>query len=89
MRYREITPPKTHPYLAVLCIDPADLRRVQRLAEDRPELRFFDYGDSKSDLWTVRVEAPLPHRPSGAGRSGPCRPPRARKSAGPRRSACR
>lgn len=55
MRYREIAPPKTHPHLAVLWIDPADLRQVQRLAEDRPEMRFFDFDDSKPDLWSVRV----------------------------------
>ena len=55
MRYNEIAPPRTHPYIATLHIDPADLRYVQRLAEDRPELRFLSYDESKPDRWTVRI----------------------------------
>jgi hypothetical protein len=55
MRYRDIVRPRSHPYIATLTIDPADLRRIQSLVEDRPELKFLDYDDSKPDLWTVRV----------------------------------
>ena len=55
MRQREIIPPPTHPYVASITIDPVDLRRVQRMVEDRPELRFLDYDDAEPDAWPVRV----------------------------------
>lgn len=55
MRYREITPPTTHPYVATLRIDPADLRRLQRMTEDARELRVLDVNDSQADQWTVRI----------------------------------
>ena len=55
MRYNEISPPKTHPYICSIIVDPADLARLQDMADERPELRFLDYDDSEPDHWTVRI----------------------------------
>lgn len=55
MRYKEICPPKTHPYVAYIAIDPIRFAQLQRMTEDAPELRFLDYDDSTPDVWTVRV----------------------------------
>jgi hypothetical protein len=50
VRYKQIT----HPYVAVLSIDPVDFRRLQRLTEDQPELTYLDCDDSQCDCWVVR-----------------------------------
>ena len=55
MRYRPIAAPTTHPHIAEIGIDPADLRRLQRMAEDAREVRILDVDDSAADRWTVRV----------------------------------
>jgi hypothetical protein len=55
MRYREITPPPSHPYITKLEIDPADLHRLRRMADNAPELRVLDFDDSTPDRWAVRV----------------------------------
>jgi hypothetical protein len=55
MRLNEISPPKTHPYIASITIDPVDFGRLQRMAENQPELRFIDFDDSKPDTWVVRI----------------------------------
>jgi hypothetical protein len=55
MQHREITPKKTHPYIASFTIDPVDLARLQRVIEDAPEMRFLDYDDAEPDAWPVRI----------------------------------
>jgi hypothetical protein len=55
MRYHEITPPTTHPYIATLTIDPVEFGRLQRLTDDHPEVQLIDFDDSEPDCWTVRV----------------------------------
>lgn len=47
--------PTTHPYIATLTIDPADLSRFEQMAEDRPELRIRNTDCSEPDRWTVHV----------------------------------
>ena len=55
MGYQYNAPPSTHPYVAKLTVDPADLRYIQDLCDEKPELKFLDYDGSKPDLWRVRV----------------------------------
>ena len=45
----------THPYLAVIRMDPADWGKFQRLSEDRPEVELLGIDRSKPDVWTVRA----------------------------------
>ena len=52
---RQISLPKTHPYLALIAIDPVDLQRLQRMTEDQPELQFLDFEDDEPDYWKVRI----------------------------------
>lgn len=52
---RQITPPTTHPHIATVTIDPADLDEVERMAGSRRELRLLDVDDSTPDQWTVWV----------------------------------
>jgi hypothetical protein len=52
---RQITPPSTHPHVATVTIDPADLDEVERMVESRRELRLLDVDDSTADTWTIRV----------------------------------
>jgi hypothetical protein len=55
MRYREIAAPSSHPYIACLTIDPVEFGRLQRLADDHPEVQLIDFDDSQADFWTVRI----------------------------------
>jgi hypothetical protein len=55
MRLYEISPPKTHPYIASVNIDPLDFQRLQRMAENEPKLRYLDCDDSKTENWLVRI----------------------------------
>ena len=43
------------PYTVTLSIDPADWRRVERMIEDRPELRLVHLDDARADRWTIIV----------------------------------
>ena len=52
---RQITAPTTHPHIATVTIDPADLRDLERIVDDARELRLLDVDDSTADIWTVRV----------------------------------
>lgn len=52
---RQITPPDTHPHVATVTIDPADLHDLRRMVDDARELRLLDVDDSTADEWTVRV----------------------------------
>jgi hypothetical protein len=52
---RQITPPTTHPHVATVTIEPADLRDLERMVDDARELRMLDIDDSTADTWTVRV----------------------------------
>jgi hypothetical protein len=52
---RQITPPDTHPHVATITIDPADLDKVERMVDDARELRLLDIDDGTADQWTVRV----------------------------------
>lgn len=55
MRYRELTPQKSHPYVVSVSIDPVDFYRLSRWIDDGPEVRLLDYDDSEPDCWTVHV----------------------------------
>lgn len=55
MRTREITPPATHPHVAVINIDPAEFHRFEQLAQDRREVRLLHVDDDKPDAWTLHV----------------------------------
>ena len=55
MRYREIVAPTSHPHNVKISIDPADLRRLERLIEDARELHLLDVDDRTPDRWSVRV----------------------------------
>jgi hypothetical protein len=55
MRYHEIGSPTSRPYIAEIAIDPANFQRVQRLTEDRPEVRLLDFDDREADRWTVWI----------------------------------
>jgi len=52
---RQITAPTTHPHVATVTIDPADLRDLERMVEEARELRLLDVDDSTPDEWTVCV----------------------------------
>lgn len=55
MRYNEICPPASHPYLVCLSIDPIRLRDLERLFEDKRELRLLGVNDLEPDIWTVKI----------------------------------
>ena len=55
MRTRDITAPTSHPYVAEITLDPADLHRLERFIDDARELRLLDVDDRQPDQWTVRV----------------------------------
>lgn len=55
MPTRTIRAPASHPYLVTLSIDPADWRRVERMIDDRPELRLLDLDDRHAERWTVTI----------------------------------
>ena len=52
---RQISLPKSHPYIASVTIDPVEFQRLRQRAEDQPELRFLGFDDDKPDNWTVRI----------------------------------
>jgi hypothetical protein len=55
MRHAEITAPKSHPYIAVLTIDPVKFHDLERRIEDRDECRVLRCDSSDADLWTVHL----------------------------------
>ena len=59
MRFHDIDPaagaPASHPYVAVIEIDPVDYHQFTRLIEDAPELRLLRRIDDQADLWTLHV----------------------------------
>jgi hypothetical protein len=46
---------KSHPYLAVVVIDPADLWRLEQVFEDRPEARIRKVDQGTPDTWTIYI----------------------------------
>ncbi len=44
---------KTHPYVAVIVMDPARWHDFERTFEDRPELKIRKLDSSQPDQWTV------------------------------------
>jgi hypothetical protein len=55
MRYREISPPKTHPHVICISIDPVRFARLRQVVDEAPELRFIGYDPSQPDAWAVRI----------------------------------
>jgi hypothetical protein len=55
MRYSEIAPPRTHPYIVSRNVDPVDYQSLQRVIDNRPELRLINCDDSEPDQWVVRI----------------------------------
>ena len=55
MKIKQIIAPKSHPYVAELRIDPAQLRELEQFANDRPELRHIHTDDSQPDIFVVYV----------------------------------
>lgn len=55
MRYNEITPPTTHPYVVRIAVDPADFHRLENLIDDARELRMLGCDDSTPDIWIVQI----------------------------------
>lgn len=47
--------PKSHPYIARIIIDPADLGRLKRWTEDDPALNFIGVDTSEPDQWPVEI----------------------------------
>lgn len=55
MRAREIIIPATHPHVATITIDPGDWRRIERVIEERPELRLLHLDDGRANHWRVTI----------------------------------
>ena len=59
MRYAEICPdvraPASHPYVAVVEVDPVDRGRTMRNIENAPELRLLRLLDNKTDRCTFFI----------------------------------
>lgn len=55
MRYNEICPPTSHPYLVCLSIDPIRLQDLERLLEDKREVRLLGVNDLEPDIWAVKI----------------------------------
>lgn len=56
MRYDEINPPSTHPHLVTVRIDPVDLPRLRRRADNGDDVaRVVHVDRSVADLWSVTV----------------------------------
>ena len=57
MRHIDITcphsPPATHPYIAVLTLDPVDVSKFQRMVEDEPAIKILAVDQSKPDNWRI------------------------------------
>lgn len=45
----------THPYVAVVEIDPVQLFGLEQVVEDRPELRMGRVRRDRPDVWSVEV----------------------------------
>jgi hypothetical protein len=46
---------KTHPYLAVLRIDPVDWSDLEAAVEDRPEMKVRMVDRDQPDIWTAYI----------------------------------
>jgi hypothetical protein len=46
---------KSHPYIATLVMDPADLWRFERVFEDEPQVKIMKVDHQQPDNWTVYV----------------------------------
>jgi hypothetical protein len=55
MRFAEVSPPRSHPHVITMSIDPVELNGWQRRICESPELRLLDFDDSEPDLWTIRI----------------------------------
>jgi hypothetical protein len=59
MRLSEInskfTAPASHPYTATIILDPMEVGRFHRMAEDRPEITVLGVEQSMADHWTIFV----------------------------------
>lgn len=55
MRARQIITPPSHPHITTITIDPADWRRIERIIEERPELRLVDLDDRQSGEWRITI----------------------------------
>lgn len=53
MRYDEVN--GAYPHVGKIRIDPADLRAVERAADEREQFRITDVDRSAGDNWTVTV----------------------------------
>lgn len=49
------TPPASHPYVATIAFDPANWRNLQRIIDERDEMKLLGADQSKPDTWTARV----------------------------------
>lgn len=47
------TAPASHPYLATILLDPADVGKFERLSEDQPAVRILGIDRSTPDQWRV------------------------------------
>jgi len=50
-----IIPPNTHPHVVTLHIDPVQYQQLERLSDERPEVRLLHCDSSEPDCWTVRT----------------------------------
>jgi hypothetical protein len=55
MRHFEINPPASHPYIAVLRIDPVQFHELERRIQDRDEVRILHCDSSEPDIWAVHL----------------------------------
>lgn len=55
MRAREIIIPTTHPHVVTIDIDPGEWRRIERVIEERPELRLLHLDDGRANQWRVVI----------------------------------
>lgn len=55
MALRKITPPRTHPHVARITVDPADVHRLEQRIENSRELRLLDVDDDEPDQWTLSI----------------------------------
>ena len=47
--------PRSHPYLATLTLDPADLIEFERFSQDRSEVRIGEIDQTQPDTWAFFV----------------------------------
>lgn len=48
-------PPSSHPYIAEVTFDPVNWRHLQRMIDERDELRLLGVDQSEPDLWIAHV----------------------------------